>query len=146
VNTLAMREQVDIEEDVVELIKRVGKSVQAAQLNQDIPFDVLVNELGIEKNPGRHPLFQVEFSLLTSEKRQREEWEKLLTDYSNVLGNEPAKFDLSLNMTDEGDVINGNFNYAVSLFDRGTIQSYVDAYKEIINQIAALGDDDETEH
>jgi non-ribosomal peptide synthetase component F len=115
----------------------VGESVKDAQLNQDIPFEMLVEELQVEKDLSRHPLFQVSFGFQNFE--EEETHMELFSDenkYDDL--NTSAKFDLSLMMTDKGGQISGIFNYAVSLFERETIENYLDAYKEIIGQIVSL--------
>jgi hypothetical protein len=141
-NTLAMRQKVDTDDDIFEFIKRVGESAQTAQLNQDIPFDMLVDELEIEKDSSRHPVFQAAFSLQTVSSRLKNE--SALFAYNEkekeIFDNKIAKFDLSLEMADDGEEINGNLNYATSLFERDTIKSYIETYQEIISQIAMAGE------
>jgi non-ribosomal peptide synthetase component F len=139
VNTLAMRMELNIEDDMNELIKRVGESVRDMQSNQDIPFEMLVNMLGIKPSPDRHPLFQTVFSLQSMNEYPAEESNQIFENYiqnMNELGYGVAKFDLSLTMTDDRETIGGSFNYALSLFERETIDSYIETYKELISQIA----------
>ena len=63
VNTLALRFNIDSTTQVTDFIKYVGSEVVAAQLNQDLPFEKIVNELEIEKDTSRHPVFQTLFSV-----------------------------------------------------------------------------------
>ena len=144
-NTLAMRQNVD--DDIFEFIEHVGESAQTAQLNQDIPFDMLVEELGVEKDSSRHPVFQAAFSLQTIGSMLKNESALFAHNEKeeNIFDSKIAKFDLSLEMTDNGEEINGNLNYAVSLFERDTIKSYVETYQEIISQIAFSGETNEVE-
>jgi non-ribosomal peptide synthetase component F len=152
VNTLAMRQEVDVEGDIIDLIEQVGESVQKAQLNQDIPFEMLVSELGVEKDPSRHPIFQTIFSLQISGEIQENELSTIFTNPDQALnesGYKIAKFDLSLSILESGKIISGNFNYATSLFEKETVESYIETYKEIINQIVGLhaeGELDEIEY
>jgi amino acid adenylation domain-containing protein/non-ribosomal peptide synthase protein (TIGR01720 family) len=141
-NTLAMRQEVDLEGDIHGFIERVGASVGDALLNQDISFETLVSELETEKHPGRHPIFQTSFSLQSSGEDQKENLRGILTESDQniaALEYKSAKFDLSLSMIEGRKTLSGNFNYATSLFDKETIESYSETYKEIIAQIVGLG-------
>jgi amino acid adenylation domain-containing protein len=156
VNTLAMRQEVDIEGDILTFIACVGESVRDAQLNQDISFEILVNELETEKDPSRHPVFQAVFSLQSSGEDQKEALRGIITGPDQdaaAFGYNAAKFDLSLSIIESRKTINANFNYATSLFEKETILSYTETYKEIIVQIAGLstqlstqGEKDEAEY
>jgi acyl carrier protein len=152
VNTLAMRQNVDVEGDLLAFIERVGKLVRDAQLNQDIPFEMLVSELETEKDPSRHPVFQTVFSLQPLGEDQKEPFNRIIdgTDQNMTpFGYSTAKFDLSLTIIERPETINGNFNYATSLFERETILSYAETYKEIIAQMVGLsehGENDEAEY
>jgi hypothetical protein len=137
VNTLPLRKEIDTEKDVYELIKEVGKEMLEAQENQDIPFEKLVDEIQEEQDVSRHPLFQVTFSFQNFGEEERAAELFLDGDTDEDL-NRSAKFDLSLIMSDTGGRISGIFNYAVSLFERETIENYLDAYKELVGQIIGL--------
>jgi amino acid adenylation domain-containing protein len=140
-NTLAMRQEVDIEGDIHSFIACVGESVRGALLNQDIPFEALVSELETEKDPGRHPVFQTVFSLQSSGADQKEYLRGIVSEPDQDIAAfeyKAAKFDLSLSMMEGRKTISGNFNYATSLFDKETILSYLETYKEIIAQIVGL--------
>jgi len=148
VNTIAMRQEVDTEGDVFALIKSVGESAREAQLHQDIPFEMLVNALGINSSLDRHPIFQTMFVFQTPDESLIETSRAVFdhfTDDSNSSGYETAKFDLTLSIIDDGKTISGNLNYALSLFEMETIESYIETYKEIINQIVISGETNEIE-
>jgi acyl carrier protein len=152
VNTLALRQKVDVEGDIPAFIERVGKSVRDAQSNQDIPFEMLVSELETEKDPSRHPVFQTVFSLQLLGEDQKESFNRIITDTDQnmtVFGYNTAKFDLSLAIMEGSKTIDGNFNYATSLFEKETILSYAETYKEIVTQMIGLseqGENDEAEY
>ena len=46
-----------------------------------------------------------------------------------------AKLDLSVMMEDGGGELRGGFNYATALFDKETMQSYVETYQVILGQM-----------
>jgi amino acid adenylation domain-containing protein len=136
VNTMALRQIIDREKEITSFIKEVGDDVIAAQENQEAPFEKLLDELKVTKDTSRSPLFQAMFTM-----------DGFGKDTGGINGifdepavienkNKTAKFDISLIMEDREDsCIKGAFNYAVSIFDRKTIELYLDSYKTIVSQI-----------
>ena len=151
VNTLALRIDIDSKELVGELIGRIGREVVSAQLHQDLPFEKLVEELNVEKDTSRHPIFQVMFGVqgfvkdvinkvkkneITSDLRD------LLTTYrSKDSLYKVAKFDLSTFIDESGEELEGVFNYATGLYEEGTINSFKETYCNILRQIGRIGRD-----
>jgi amino acid adenylation domain-containing protein len=140
VNALAMRQMVDVEGDIGELIALVANSAREAQLYQDIPFEMMISALKIQTGLDRHPLFQNMFIFQAPGEQKSDEESNALFVSSNTdhggLEYSVAKFDLTLTVIDEGKTIRGIFNYARSLFVRETIDSYIETFTEIVGQIA----------
>ncbi|WP_226669318.1 condensation domain-containing protein, partial [Microbulbifer aggregans] len=62
VNALALRSQIDLQSRVEDYIQQVHRLVLSAKAHQDVPFEKLVDALGVERDLSRHPIFQVMFS------------------------------------------------------------------------------------
>ncbi|TXI92124.1 MAG: amino acid adenylation domain-containing protein, partial [Neisseriales bacterium] len=143
VNTLAMRSIIDKSLQIEEYIKSVGNEIVTAQLHEDLPFEQLVNCLGIDKDSSRHPIFQVMFSVQSfgaaSEPKSSGLFKPNSIHYYEELGitdsYKVAKFDLSLMMNDEGSEIHGTFNFATSIFNRLTIERLIKTYLHILSQL-----------
>ncbi len=154
VNTLALR--INVEDDLIDshskgnlrdFIKHVGSEVLDAQLHQDLPFEKLVEELGIPKDTSRHPIFQVMFSLQSFGSEEKEkvrnsqlEQESIITPYisENKDTVSIAKFDIETFIDDgcSSGVLKGSFNYRLNLYKEDTIKRFIDTYKEILSQVA----------
>ncbi|MDC0535984.1 condensation domain-containing protein, partial [Francisellaceae bacterium] len=133
VNSLALPQHVDSEATVNELFEQVHEQLIEAQRYQDIPFEKLVEALNIEQDQSRHPIFQVMFGVQSF--GEQSEGNELFKPYALGEGYQIAKFDLSLFLSETGKGIKGSFNYAASLFKRGTIERLRDHYVGILGQI-----------
>ena len=110
VNTLALRANVEGNPSFVELLARVQKEALGGYAHQAVPFERLVDELGVARDLSRNALFQVMFVL------QNARVEALalagLTFEGLPLETTTAKFDVTLAMEERGDELTGLFEYA----------------------------------
>ncbi|MBN8523117.1 MAG: amino acid adenylation domain-containing protein [Rickettsiales bacterium] len=147
VNSLALRTKIDPKMSIKKYIKEVGSEIGEVQLHQELPFEKLVEELGVTKDTSRHPLFQIMFIVqgfggaqynLTN-KQKETDLSYLLQPYvsKNSLYS-IARFDITTLIDDSQVKLSGCFNYAVSLYAESTIKSYIETYKLILNQLGRL--------
>ena len=62
VNVLPLRMKIDPAQPFLALVEQVREAVSAALAVPDVPFEHLVRELGIARDPSRSPLYQALFS------------------------------------------------------------------------------------
>ncbi|QKG84493.1 amino acid adenylation domain-containing protein [Kroppenstedtia pulmonis] len=120
VNTIVLRTELNGNEGFRELMGRIRQVSLEAFSRQDVPFEKLVEHLQPERDLSHNPLFQVLFSFQQDGLAVGES-ESLPMEYVRV-ENDTAKFDLSLNMIQNGEVLIGEFEYSTDLFDPETIQ------------------------
>ncbi|HST59426.1 MAG TPA: amino acid adenylation domain-containing protein, partial [Longimicrobium sp.] len=140
VNTLALRTDLSGDPSLRELVRRVRETILDAYAHQDLPFERLVDELGLERSLDRTPVFQVVFTLNEASEsghglalpgvEVRERW----------VARDTAKFDLLLNVEDTGDGLLAAFEYATDLFDPATIQRMGEHFVRLLE--GALADPD----
>ena len=138
VNTLALRSnlsQAGDDSGYLELLERVKRGALEAQDHQDLPFEQLVEELSLERDRSRSPLFQV---LLSFESTARS---GLGLDGLSV---EPwtqdvrrAKFDLSLAAAETPDGLTVWFIYAADLLDASTVRRWTGHFRRLLRDVAS---------
>jgi hypothetical protein len=134
VNTLALHADLSDNPRFQTLLKRVREITLGAHLYQDLPFDILVDELQPQRTTNITPLFQVWFVLFNTPQHTYD-MGGLKMDY--VDGNvETAQFDLvmSLNETELG--ITSALTYNTDLFDASTIIEMLNRYKSLLEEVA----------
>jgi non-ribosomal peptide synthetase component F/acyl carrier protein len=130
VNTLAQRIDLSGSPTVAELLARTRDQVLATQQHQELPFEQVVELLQPERSLSHTPLFQPLFA-----------WGNLpaseltlpgLTLSSIEAPQHVAQFDLSLHLHSTDSTLEGDIVYATSLFDRATIERFVDYFKLLL--------------
>ncbi|HZI13407.1 MAG TPA: amino acid adenylation domain-containing protein, partial [Myxococcus sp.] len=117
-NTLALRARPRPEMTFRELLAQVKESLLGAYAHQDVPFEKLVDELRLERDLSRTPLFQVMLALQNTPAVSQDEATLELAPVS--VDSATAKFDLSLLLADHGDEVGGMLEYNTDLFDEAT--------------------------
>ncbi len=122
VNTLAFRGSFPRGTTFVSALDRLRRNALAAYAHQDLPFEKLVDELGVPRDPSRNPVFQAMFVL------QNGELSPLVLEglqaRFEAIGDPPEKFDLTLSFFEHEGAFHGGLMYDVSLFERSTMERF----------------------
>ena len=119
VNLLPLRADLTGDPAFRELLSRVRETSLGAYAHQDVPFEVLVQELKIEREAGRPPLVQVVFTFQTAPPGLPELPGLAVTAFNE--GNDSVKFDLVLVASEHGDRLSCALMYKTDLFYTPTI-------------------------
>lgn len=134
VNTLVLRNQTDGNKSVNEFLHEVKENVLASLDNQDYPFEELVEDLQLERDISRNPMFDVLFALQNMERSVLE------LNNLKISTNDPvdkiSKLDLSVYAYELDDKIRLVFEYATALFTESTIEKIAKSYQTILEQIS----------
>ncbi|MFL9458751.1 condensation domain-containing protein [Tolypothrix bouteillei VB521301_2] len=132
VNTLALRTNLQGNPTFLELLNRVKQVTLDACDHQDLPFEKLVDELGLERSLSQHPLFQVAFSL-------QNETEQTLDSDLNVTRfvweNTTTLLDLLVTFRETPQGLRGEWEYATDLFEAKTIQKMARHFEVLLGGI-----------
>ncbi|MBV9774197.1 MAG: amino acid adenylation domain-containing protein, partial [Gemmatimonadetes bacterium] len=137
VNTLVIRTDLSGSERLTfrELLGRVREGVLEAQAHQDLPFERLVEALGVERSLTQSPLFQVLFTLQEASLHAAP---RIGGVEAEVLDREPsvAQFDLSLTLVDDTP-LRGWATYRTALFDAATVERMLVHLGTLLERVAA---------
>ncbi len=133
VNSLPIRAKIDSNSSFIDFVNSIKSICLKNYQYQDYPFDELVNKLNIQRDTSRNPLFDVMFTY------QNNGNPDINFDGINVKYYIPdtkiSKFDLSLEIIPENDLLNLSFEYSNSLFNKEFIKHLSNHYINIINTI-----------
>ncbi|MFF4139715.1 amino acid adenylation domain-containing protein, partial [Streptomyces mirabilis] len=141
VNTVVLRTDVSGDPSFVELLDRVREVHLGAHAHADVPFDRLVDALGVERSAARQALFQVMVVLQNNVRGQLELPGLDVAVEPVELGS--AKFDLTLQLAEESDAdggpdgLRGALEFAVDVFDRETVRTLARRFVRVLVAVAA---------
>ncbi|MHB8595763.1 MAG: amino acid adenylation domain-containing protein [Ktedonobacteraceae bacterium] len=138
VNTLVLRTNLTGDPRFRELLKRVRKTTNDAYVHQDLPFEMLVNELQPERNLSRNPLFQIMFALQNAPTSTLD-LPDLTIDLLEV-SNETSVFDLSISITDKEQELIGIVEYNSDIFEVSTIKRLLGHFQTLLGSIVETPD------
>ena len=130
VNTLAMRNFPKGKLTFSEFLEEVKNNSLKAYENQEYQFEELVNNLKIEKNMSRNPLFDTMFVLQNMDIPNSKAGGFKIKPFETKIN--ISKFDLTLNAVENNDEIQCTFDYCTNLFKKETIEKMVEHLKNII--------------
>ncbi|MBV9774892.1 MAG: amino acid adenylation domain-containing protein, partial [Gemmatimonadetes bacterium] len=137
VNTLVLRVDLESDPSFRGLLGRVREATLGAYQHQDLPFERLVESLGIERSLTHAPLFQAMFSLedgaaeASAMRLGPVEAEPVLTGRASV------KFDLTLSLCNRGGGLAGGLAFRADLWDRPTVERMLERFGALLDRVAA---------
>ncbi len=130
VNTLAMRANIDSNLSFKDFLSYIKDMCLNNYKYQDYPFDELVDKLKIQRDTSRNPLFDVMF-IYQNNGNATADFGNIKTEYFTP-DTKISKFDLSLEVIPENDILNLSFEYATALFNKQFIEDLSKHYSNIL--------------
>ncbi len=141
VNTWVLRVGVNSAQRFSDVLEQVRQDALDAYGNQDVPFELLVEQLNPTRSAAHHPLFQVGMVFQNNVRPE------VTLDGASVeplvVSTRTAKWDLDFDLTevrteDPGAPrATGIVTYATDLFDRATIERLVTWFGRVIEAVVA---------
>ncbi|MCU0288458.1 MAG: amino acid adenylation domain-containing protein, partial [Acidobacteria bacterium] len=128
VNTLPMRNYPVGDKTFKQFLAEVKTRTLEAFDNQEYPFEDMVDQVGVNRDAGRNPLFDVMFALQNNDNRQV----PVLDEDTFRIGHTRSKFDITITAFESRENISFNFIYNTALFKIETIKRFIGCFKKII--------------
>lgn len=135
VNTLVLRSQISPDQPFSHLLHQVSATTLAAYEHQDLPFEMLVKELNVERNLSHSALFQVMLVLQNAPMPSVDLGQLSLSPIELDRG--LAKFDLTLSLEETANGLAATFEYNRDLFAAPTIERMAHHFTSLLNAISA---------
>ncbi len=135
INPLALRTSFCDNPTCAELLPRVRETVLGAYTHQDVPFDLIVDDLAPARDLTRLPLFQTWFVLHNLLRHGNQPLSSLSATLMPVQTS-GARLDFALEMI-EDDQLRGIFVYAADLFRPETIARMAEHFEIILQSVAS---------
>jgi amino acid adenylation domain-containing protein/non-ribosomal peptide synthase protein (TIGR01720 family) len=138
VNTLVLRGDLSGNPTFRQLLRRVRQVALGAYAHQDVPFEMLVDELSVARDMSRTPLFQVMFTVQDAPMESLRIPGLTLSPLATDSG--AAKFDLILTVVKKRTALRASLEYNTDLFDAATIERMAGHFRALVEGIVATPD------
>ncbi len=135
VNTLVVRLDLSNSPSVREVLQQTRERTIAAQQNQDLPFEQVVETAQPVRSLAHSPLFQVMFAW-QGNAQERFEFAGLEVQ-SLPSPHRVAKYDLLLELWESDNHITGGLEFATALFEQATIERYLGYFRNLLRAMVA---------
>jgi amino acid adenylation domain-containing protein len=132
-NTIVLRTDLSGDPSFSEVLWRVREVTLGAYRNQDLPFEEILQMLQVSRSIDRNTLFQVMF-ILQSPMPRGPALSGLSVDFVPV-DHGIARVDLTLELFEADDRLNGWFEYSTSLFETGTMVRMAAHFQTLLEAI-----------
>ncbi|HKV42476.1 MAG TPA: condensation domain-containing protein, partial [Blastocatellia bacterium] len=129
-NTLVLRTDLSGNPSFRELLARVRDVALGAYSHQDIPFEMLVEELKPSRDLGRPPLFQLMFNMLNVAEEAFSLPGLSIADID--LQETKSKFDLTLYAAEQGEELRLTAVYSTSVLHRDTVERMLEHLRTLL--------------
>lgn len=132
-NTLALRTQFKGSDTFKELLQRVRAMMVSAYDHQSYPFDRLVRELDVKRDPSRSILFDI----MVVSQNPIDSSHLVPGGHVTDEGEESAKFDLMVDFQEQGDSVHIKINFNRDIYDKELITQLLLHYQNFVRSVVA---------
>lgn len=125
INTIAFKTTIQPEQTFVSLVEQTHQHLLEDIQHQDLPFELLLQNMDIKRTPSITPLFQSRFVFDEFESKDKKSRKGELKFKETAFEWKSAKFDLSTYIFKEKNRLSGIIEYRADLFKKQTIQQFI---------------------
>ncbi|WP_046759399.1 condensation domain-containing protein, partial [Kordia jejudonensis] len=135
-NTIVLRDQFSSTDTFEDLLEQVKTTCLAAYEHQDLPFERIVDDLALERDQSRSPLFQTLFVLQNNEQLTELTFgnctvEKMPQEQTT------SQLDLIVNASETADGLFLDVEYSTALFKEATIARMLTHFEQLLVSVVA---------
>jgi hypothetical protein len=112
-------------------LQDVKSRTLACLQHQSYPYETLIDDLNVKRDSSRNPLFDVMLSFQNGDEPVLAIPELQVSRYP--INQTVSKFDITLTVTDSGNVIHCVVEYATELFKENSIRRFIQYFKNILS-------------
>jgi amino acid adenylation domain-containing protein len=135
-NTLALRGDLSLNPNFADFLAQMRQTTLSAYAHQDLPFEMLVEKLQLERDLSRNPLIQVMFSLQNTP-HSEDSLSGLTIQNLPLPIDVKARFDLEVNYWETEAGLEGVWSYNADLFNATTIIRIAQHFETLLTAIVA---------
>lgn len=137
-NSIALRTDVSGNPTFRDLLHRVRPVVEEAKSHQDVPFEQVVEALGVERHPHRPPVFEVMLNVLNTPPQTLKLSGLELTPLA--VGEPESQFAMTLYVEEKSGESHLTLLYQRSLFSAERMAILLEQFEALLDQIVANPD------
>lgn len=133
VNTIVLKNTINPDVNFADFYKSVVKNTLEAINHQNYPFDALLDDIKLDKDFSRNPIFDVMIALQNSS--------DVSVDLDGQLGQIIeigkcySKFDFEINHYEEGNTLAVQFEYNTDIYERESIEQLLRGFQFVLNTV-----------
>ncbi|MCZ7471830.1 thioester reductase domain-containing protein [Agrobacterium sp. O3.4] len=135
VNPLPVRSRVDPYGNFEKALRQTHETLQQVISHQDMPFERIVDMVGVQRDPDSHPLFQIKFQLDAAPRERIRlpglEMRRLARQ------DKVSRLDLCLDLRETEAGLSGTVEYKTALFYAETIGRFASHFQQLLKSIIA---------
>jgi amino acid adenylation domain-containing protein/non-ribosomal peptide synthase protein (TIGR01720 family) len=139
VNTLVIRTHVNSQQNVRDWVQQIHQRLLAAQDNQTLPFDQLVESLSPKREIGETPLFQVLFNHQVRRQALQIGGQLHIEPVAQSVPH--ALFDVALDVLEHDQGVHFTLTYAADRYQKSRIEKLQDAVQQALSHLLELSTD-----
>lgn len=135
INTVAIRTKFSAEESLGTLIEKVKEKTIAGFNHQQYPFDYLVDNIVLERDTNRNPIFDVLIALQNISIESEVESMEGISATPYQAEQAISKFDLTFNFIDSEQEITGVIEYNSDLYNKERIERMISHLNQLFRKL-----------
>lgn len=137
VNTLAIRNDINPSDKISKLLETIHNNVYEDIKHQTLPFELLVDMLGLQHDASRNPLFDYMFVF------QEQHSEDLSSDFEMLeIDDNSSKYDMTLELTPFKNEIKVVLEYCTDIYSEGDAIYILTHYLNILFMLCSTDESD----